>query len=110
MNPVDHVSRPYSDEPFGQALTQVLFSPTVVVIINILVKLLRSQDMRRKDRKLVSSQRGGQVFLGVHKRRRIRIEGKRFDMWFCQIIRSLSSSMRIAINAKSQDMKGASLL
>ena len=62
MNPVDHVSHAILKRDFAEALAHFLYSLTVVVIINISVKLPRSQDMQRKDRRLVSSQHGELVF------------------------------------------------
>ena len=53
MNPVDHVRLPCKIQHFGLQLTPFFHSLTVVVIINILVKLRQFHDMRLKVKKQV---------------------------------------------------------
>ena len=76
MNPVDHVRLPCIILHFEMELTPFFYSLTEVVIINILVKLRQSHDMRLKVKKQVLLQLGELVYFVARRRRRIsRISG-----------------------------------
>ncbi len=98
MNPVDHVSRSFSGNSLVQALSQSLYSLMVVVIINILVKPLQSQDTQHKDKRPVLLQLGELVFLGVHRKRRIRYSE---DGYRILISGSLRNDKDFALNRDS---------
>jgi hypothetical protein len=69
MNPVDHV-RAHSSKLSKRILT--VYSLTVVVTINILVKPRQSQDTLHRVKKLVLLQPDGQVYYAVPRRQRSR--------------------------------------
>lgn len=75
MNPVDHVSHPLTAQTTN---TDRRDSPTVVVTINISVKLLRSRDSRPKVKRLVLLPRGELVCCVVPRRRRTK---RLMGMW-----------------------------
>ena len=79
MNPVDHVRLPLSTTP--KHLILILHtSPTVVVIINILVKLRLSHGMPHKVKKQVLLRLGGRVYCGELRRRTKILKGLESDI------------------------------
>lgn len=72
MNPVDHVSTSSSSNPGCRILSFAFPSLTVVVIINILVKLPPYHDSLPKVKRLVSLPPGELVYCAVPRRQRIK--------------------------------------
>lgn len=102
MNPVDHVSTSSSSNPGCGILNFPFPSLTVVVTINILVKLPPYHDSLPKVKKLVSLPPGELVYCAVPRRQRIK--GDDCGTGFI----SSRLSFRLAMKQSSSDVLSSS--